>query len=197
MIDNIIQYINTFFKKFDSLYLKLTDKEYPDIENYFKECFKLNILNHEIHYINKNILYNTQIIWTNQNPEINVYVVKYPINDYDSSLTIENNKRKTTDLIIFCEKVLRWIKFCIDNKIETEPLYIIKGSGVNKEDIFVTGSHLVFDNTQNNFIKVENYAKAVLTETHIDWFSCLITSDHKIKIGDEIFWDWEDHFIKK
>jgi len=85
----------------------------------------------------------------------------------------------------------------IDNKIETEPLYIIKGSGVNKEDIFVTGSHLVFDNTQNNFIKVENYAKSVLTETHIDWFSCLITSDHKIKIGDEIFWDWEDHFIKK
>jgi hypothetical protein len=85
----------------------------------------------------------------------------------------------------------------IDNKIETEPLYIIKGSGVNKEDIFVTGSHLVFDNTQNNFIKVENYTKAVLTETHIDWFSCLITSDHKIKIGDEIFWDWEDHFIKK
>ena len=84
----------------------------------------------------------------------------------------------------------------IDNKIEPVPLYIIKGSGVNKEDIFVTGSHLVFDNTQNNFIKVENYAKAVLTETHIDWFSCLITSDHKIKIGDEIFWDWEDHFIK-
>jgi hypothetical protein len=85
----------------------------------------------------------------------------------------------------------------IDNKIEPVPLYIIKDAGVNKEDIFVTGSHLVFDNTQNNFIKVENYAKAVLTETHIDWFSCLITSDHKIKIGDEIFWDWEDHFIKK
>lgn len=120
MIDNIIQYINTFFKNFDSLYMKLTDKDYPDIEDYFRECFKLNILNHEIHYINKNILYNTQIIWTNQNPEINVYVVKYPINDYDSSSTIENIKRKTTDLVIFCEKVLRWIKFCIDNKIETK-----------------------------------------------------------------------------
>jgi hypothetical protein len=85
----------------------------------------------------------------------------------------------------------------IDNKIETVPLYIIKGSGVNKEDILVTGSHLVFDNKQNNFIKVENYDKAVLSEIKTEWFSCLITSDHKIKIGDEIFWDWEDHFIKK
>jgi hypothetical protein len=61
----------------------------------------------------------------------------------------------------------------------------------------VTGSHLVFDNKQDNFIKVENYDKAVLSETQTEWFSCLITSDHKIKIGDEIFWDWEDHFIKK
>ena len=85
----------------------------------------------------------------------------------------------------------------IDNKIDTVPLYIIKGSGVNKEDILVTGSHLVFDNKQDNFIKVENYDKAVLSETQTEWFSCLITSDHKIKIGDEIFWDWEDHFIKK
>jgi hypothetical protein len=29
------------------------------------------------------------------------------------------------------------------------------------------------------------------------WFICFITSDHKIYIGDQIFWDWEDHFIKK
>jgi len=120
MIDNIIEYINRSFKSFDSLYMKLTDKEYSGIENYFRTCFKLNILNREILYINKNILYNTQIIWTNLNPEINVYVVKYPINDYDSSIIIENIKRKTTDLVIFCEKVLRWVKFCIDNKIETK-----------------------------------------------------------------------------
>jgi len=120
MIDNIIEYINRSFKSFDSLYMKLTDKEYSGIENYFRTCFKLNILNREILYINKNILYNTQIIWTNLNPEINVYVVKYPISDYDSSIIIENIKRKTTDLVIFCEKVLRWVKFCIDNNIETK-----------------------------------------------------------------------------
>ena len=85
----------------------------------------------------------------------------------------------------------------IDNKLEPVPLYVIKNAGVNKEDIFVTGSHLVFDSKQNNFIKVENYSNAVLSEVKTDWFSCLITSDHKIKIGNEVFWDWEDHFIKK
>lgn len=85
----------------------------------------------------------------------------------------------------------------IDNKLEPVPLYVIKGGGVNKEDIFVTGSHLVFNNEQNKFIKVENYSNAVLSEVKTDWFSCLITCDHKIKIGNEVFWDWEDHFIKK
>ncbi len=27
-------------------------------------------------------------------------------------------------------------------------------------------------------------------------FSCLITNTHKIPIGKELFWDWEDHFVK-
>jgi hypothetical protein len=84
----------------------------------------------------------------------------------------------------------------IDNKREPIPLYVIKKSGVDNEDIFVTGSHLVFDNSQNKFITVDKYSKATLTNLHSEWFSCLITSNHKIKIGNEIFWDWEDHFVK-
>jgi len=85
----------------------------------------------------------------------------------------------------------------IDNKREKIPLYLIKGEGVNNDDIYVTGSHLVFDKEKNKFIKVENYKKAILSDFHTDWFSCLITSNHKIPIGSELFWDWEDHFIKK
>lgn len=84
----------------------------------------------------------------------------------------------------------------IDNKIEPVPLYVIKNAGIDGEDIYITGSHLVFDKEQNKFIKVENYNKAFKSELKIDWFSCLITNDHKIHIGDEIFWDWEDHFVK-
>jgi len=84
----------------------------------------------------------------------------------------------------------------IDNKQERIPLYVIKKAGVNGDDIYVTGSHLVFDNSQNKFITVQHYNKAVISDVETDLFSCLITRDHKIKIGSELFWDWEDHFIK-
>ena len=84
----------------------------------------------------------------------------------------------------------------IDNKREPVPFYVIKGSGVDENDIFVTGSHLVFDKNINKFIKVEQYSKAIKSDFKTDWFSCLITSNHKIPIGNEIFWDWEDHFVK-
>jgi hypothetical protein len=84
----------------------------------------------------------------------------------------------------------------IDNKINSEDLYCIKGKGVNGTDIHVTGSHLVFDDSKRKFIRVSEYNKAIKSKVKTEWFSCLITSDHKIKIGTELFWDWEDHFIK-
>jgi hypothetical protein len=85
----------------------------------------------------------------------------------------------------------------IDNKQNPVPLYIIKGAGVNKEDIYVTGSHLVFNDVTKQFIKTEDYFNAKLSDKKTEWFSCLITSDHKIQLGDETFWDWEDHYLKK
>lgn len=77
----------------------------------------------------------------------------------------------------------------ISNKKELQPFYSIG-------DILVTGSHLVFDKEKNDFIKVENYSKAKQTDKISDVFSCLITNTHRIPIGNEIFWDWEDHFVK-
>ena len=84
----------------------------------------------------------------------------------------------------------------IDNKTNSEDLYCIKEKGVNGLDIHVTGSHLVFDESKRKFIKISEYNKAIKSKIKTEWFSCLITSDHKIKIGSELFWDWEDHFIK-
>lgn len=66
------------------------------------------------------------------------------------------------------------------------------GAGVDGSDIYVTGSHLIFDKKSKKYIQVEDYDKAIKTEIMIEWFSCLITSDNKIVIGSEIFWDWED-----
>jgi hypothetical protein len=84
----------------------------------------------------------------------------------------------------------------IDNKINPISMYKIEGRGVNGEDIFVTGSHLVFDKKSKQFLRVVGYSKSVETPTTPDYFCCLITSTHNIKIGKELFWDWEDHFVK-
>jgi hypothetical protein len=84
----------------------------------------------------------------------------------------------------------------IDNKRDQIPFYVVKGAGVNKEDIYVTGSHFVYDNISSKFIKVEEYEKAELTDIKYDWFSCLITNDHKIPLGSELFWDWEDYLLR-
>lgn len=83
----------------------------------------------------------------------------------------------------------------LDNKNNSVPLYIIRGAGVDEADIYVTGSHLIFDKKSKKYIPVEKYNKAVKTEIMIEWFSCLITSDNKIVIGSEIFWDWEDDHV--
>jgi hypothetical protein len=84
----------------------------------------------------------------------------------------------------------------IDNRKEQIPLFVIQNTGVNGEDIYVTGSHLVYDSISKLFVPVENYKSKICSEIKTEWFSCLITNTHNIKIGSEIFWDWEDHFLK-
>ena len=88
----------------------------------------------------------------------------------------------------------------VDN-VKKEPLYKIKdivnttiNTGKNKtETIYVTGNHYILDIITNKFIKVKDYKDAELqTEVYSDWFSCLITTNRRIKIGKHIFWDWED-----
>ena len=83
----------------------------------------------------------------------------------------------------------------IDNRKEKIPFYKILNEETG-EDILVTGSHLVYDKKDNKFIWTKNYHKAKETSIISDYFSCLITDTHKIKIGNEVFWDWEDHFEK-
>lgn len=83
----------------------------------------------------------------------------------------------------------------IDNRKNTEYFYKISDNS-RDEYIFVTGSHLVYDESSDTFIKVENYHKAEKTNKKSDVLYCLITDTHKIQIGEQTFWDWEDHFIK-
>ena len=119
--------------------------------------------------------------YPNTNIRLKNGIIKY-IKDVDLGDVLEDGS--------IVESVMK-----IDNKRENLPLYAING-GVKGENIYVTGSHLVFDKSVKKFIKVENYSNAILTSFKLEWFSCLITNNHKIQIGSETFWDWEDHFVK-
>jgi hypothetical protein len=79
----------------------------------------------------------------------------------------------------------------IDN-YKKEPLYKIPNQGIDDEDIYVTGSHYVLDKQINKYICVCDYNKAILSDRQTDWFTCLVTSDNKIVLNNEHFWDWED-----
>lgn len=84
----------------------------------------------------------------------------------------------------------------IDNS-EKQNLYLLKNKGVDNLDIYVTGSHLIFDEEISKYIEIKNYKYALKQDiVETDWFSCIITSDHLIPIGKCIFWDWEDYIHK-
>jgi hypothetical protein len=80
----------------------------------------------------------------------------------------------------------------VDNT-KKEPLYKIKG---NYQDIFVTGEHFVYDKTSNKWIQVKDYKKSTVQPNKIlEHFSCLITTNGRIAIDNELFWDWEDDVL--
>lgn len=84
----------------------------------------------------------------------------------------------------------------IDN-YENQNLYLIKGQGVDGSNIYVTGSHLIYDTDCSKYVEVKDFKNAIYQENvKSNWFSCIITSDHKIPIGQCTFWDWEDYIHK-
>jgi hypothetical protein len=111
----------------------------------------------------------------------------------DTMVTLTNGKTYIMkDLPLGAEltnesKVFAILK--VDNPQKT-PLYKIKGIS---QDIYVTGDHFIFDKTNKKWIKVKHHKKAVLEQNNVlDYYYCLITTNHKIEIDGELFWDWED-----
>ena len=72
---------------------------------------------------------------------------------------------------------------------DTDPYYRLPGN------ILVTGSHYVKDG--DTFKRVKDVEKAERTDTIEKTVYCLVTSDHKIPVGDFVFWDWEDNLISQ
>ena len=78
------------------------------------------------------------------------------------------------------------------NKKPIQPFYKIKNGEKNK-DIYVSGTHLIYDPSKLEFIQVNKSSKSTKTNIFKDYFCCLITSTHLITIGNHVFHDWEDN----
>ena len=76
-----------------------------------------------------------------------------------------------------------------NNGRQLETLYQID-RGEKMEKIFVTGNHFI--KGKHGFIYTKDHPEAKLSLKRSDVLCSLITSDNKIRIGDRIFWDWED-----
>ena len=85
-----------------------------------------------------------------------------------------------------------------DNITNREKLYKLSGKGVEGDNIYVTGTHMIAsDETGDTFIKVKNYKEAILQDIIAsDYVLTLITDNHRIKIGSQLFWDWEDDCLQ-
>ena len=76
-----------------------------------------------------------------------------------------------------------------------ENMYEIPGGEIN-ETIYVTGSHLIYDDMIKQFIEVRHLRgsnPSVVSDKNCGELCCLITSDHTIPIGKWVFHDWEDN----
>jgi len=75
-----------------------------------------------------------------------------------------------------------------------EPYYKLWSNKLNRY-IWVTGSHKILNGGKDifeNYIEVKDYKLATETLKWDNELSCLITSTHRIKVGEHTFWDWED-----
>ena len=70
---------------------------------------------------------------------------------------------------------------------QNDPYYKLPG------DMLVTGSHYIKDGS--TYKHVSKFSKAEATTQIDDVVCCLVTSDHKIPVGDFVFWDWEDNLV--
>jgi hypothetical protein len=78
--------------------------------------------------------------------------------------------------------------------LERAPFYIMPG-GAGGSSVYVTGDHVVYCNDLKKWVKVKNASTSGASNYIEDTVACLITTNHKIKLGRLTFWDWDDDEI--
>ena len=80
----------------------------------------------------------------------------------------------------------------LNNLDQTEQMYRIK-NGVNGSDVFVSGSHRIL-NENNEYVKISTTNEEKV-DIEAPILYSLITSDHKIVLGENEFHDFDDDYI--
>lgn len=95
------------------------------------------------------------------------------------------------------DKVLGTMQF--SNKLADSNYELLyKVSCGNGNDIYVTGSHYIWDDINKEYKEVRYYDGATLSTTKkTDLLICLITDTHNIHIGEHTFWDYDDVILRK
>jgi hypothetical protein len=73
--------------------------------------------------------------------------------------------------------------------LNNEYLYKIR---TNNQDIYVSGSHIIYDTDNNEWCCVKDYTNAEITNYKPERLYSLSTSNHRINIGDNVFLDYEE-----
>ena len=82
----------------------------------------------------------------------------------------------------------------ISNENE-ESLYHVPIGETVFDSVLVTGDHYILNRETGKYVKVRDYPESVISSSSPSEFSCLITDDHRICIGKQTFWDWDDDMI--
>tara|TARA_A100001011_G_scaffold362416_2_gene411322 strand:+ start:2999 stop:3934 length:936 start_codon:yes stop_codon:yes gene_type:complete len=111
----------------------------------------------------------------------------------NTKIEMNDGKYKKIKDIELGDKLLNDIDVICSMKIKNNGTKFYKiYSKKLKQNIYVTGNHLIQDPESNRFIPVEESSVSKKTNKVDDIVYCLITSNHNIPVGEFIFWDWED-----
>ncbi len=113
----------------------------------------------------------------------------------NTQIELTNGDKKTIQELDLGDEIIGGSKVNAVLKLSNfgkDTYYKFKNQGCAGGDIYVTGKHFVKDQS-GKFVHVEDHSESVsMPDMEIDTLYCLITDDHHIRVGDMIFWDWED-----